>query len=337
MSEIRYDRLFDKHTIIAPTRLRRPEPAVMCDDALSTQTCAFCEGNEHMSPHEIYAYSLSHRAPNTTGWKTRVVPNLFKALRIEQNAQHHYGLFEYWEGFGAHEVIVDTPRHCLSMCDWSLEESGYWLNTLIERYRDLRRDRRLACVLVFKNEGRSSGAFMAHNHTQLMALPFLPRDRSEMLRRMIDYYQMHNNTLAGSLLEHEIKQGERVIEQIGDFISYCPYASGFAFETIITTTVDSVYIDRLSDIELLDLSKILHSTLQRLRSQLGVFHFNLSICFPPLVDWDGIKSIDVDRLRIKIMPRLYPIGGFENATGMMINPMAPEAAARLLRGEEYEE
>lgn len=336
MSEIRYDRLFDKHVIIAPTRLRRPDPAIVCEDALSREECPFCEGSEHLAPHEIYAYSLNHRVANTPGWKTRVVPNLFKALQIEQNAQHHYGLFEYWDGFGAHEVIIDTPYHNMSMCELSAKELSYWFHTIIDRYKDLRRDRRLVSIFVFKNEGKNSGAFMSHNHSQLIALPFLPKERSDMLRRMIDYYQMHGSTLAGALLEHEMKDGNRVIEQHGKFISYCPYASSFAFETIITTVVDGVHMDKLSEMEIIELSMILQSTLNKLREQLGVFHFNLSVCFAPLVDWDGVRSADVDRLRIKIMPRLYNIGGFENTTGMMINPMAPEAAARLLRGEEYE-
>ncbi|MEE9226317.1 MAG: hypothetical protein V3U66_01115, partial [Acidobacteriota bacterium] len=36
---------------------------------------------------------------------------------------------------------------------------------------------------------------------------------------------------------------------------------------------------------------------------------------------------------IEILPRLTGIGGFEWSTGIHINPMPPEAAARALRGD----
>jgi UDPglucose--hexose-1-phosphate uridylyltransferase len=37
------------------------------------------------------------------------------------------------------------------------------------------------------------------------------------------------------------------------------------------------------------------------------------------------------RMTIRIMPRIYRLGGFELSTGMLINPVTPEEAAKLLR------
>ena len=64
----------------------------------------------------------------------------------------------------------------------------------------------------------------------------------------------------------------------------------------------------------------------------GDVSFNLWISTPPL----GVDAnpSDAYRLMIRIMPRIYRFGGFEVSTQMMINPVEPELAAKLLRGEE---
>ena len=43
-----------------------------------------------------------------------------------------------------------------------------------ERMIDLRKDKRLRYVLVFKNHGEAAGATLEHTHTQLIATPSCP-------------------------------------------------------------------------------------------------------------------------------------------------------------------
>ena len=73
-----------------------------------------------MTPPEIFALRETGSLANKKGWKTRVVPNLYKAVQIETAYEHHYGFFEHWEGFGAHELIIDTPEHHTSITQWQL-------------------------------------------------------------------------------------------------------------------------------------------------------------------------------------------------------------------------
>ena len=132
MSEIRYDRLNDNHVLISPERLHRPDMTPIGEDT-QLLTCPFCEGNEAMTPKEIFAMRHDDSWANQKGWNTRVVPNLYKAVAIEAPHQHNFGIFESWEGFGAHEVIIDTPQHHVSMSQWSHEECVAWLKTLRAR------------------------------------------------------------------------------------------------------------------------------------------------------------------------------------------------------------
>jgi UDPglucose--hexose-1-phosphate uridylyltransferase len=336
MSEIRYDRLHDTHVLIASERLRHPDKLDEFIDPVIPEPCPFCEGNELMTPPEIYALRINGSYPNEGGWKTRVVPNLFKAVQIETPPNHHFGLYEYWEGFGAHEVIIDTARHTTSMCDWSVEEAVSWLMTLRQRVGDLRRDSRLVYISLFKNEGRNAGASMHHCHTQLIALPMIPKSFGELYRRSNEYYQTSGHALMESILSHEEEIQSRIIEKVDEFTSFCPYASAYPFEVMISSTKATGQIDTLSRTRIDTVAALLISTLQRLKRQLGAFHFNLWISTPPLIDTEGIGSSDLCRFTIRIMPRLYRHGGFENTTGIIINPVSPELAAKLLRESIHE-
>jgi UDPglucose--hexose-1-phosphate uridylyltransferase len=340
MSEIRYDRLHDVHVIIAPERLRNPDAIESLDKVVpepyKPEPCPFCEGNEFMTPPEIFAQRPDGSYPNERGWETRVVPNLFKTVQLETPPNHHFGLFEYWEGFGAHEVIIDTPRHTVSMCEWGESDAISWLKTLSHRVGDLRRDHRFAYISLFKNEGKNAGASMSHSHTQLIALPMVPKGFAELHRRSYEYFQTSGHALIESILKHEEETECRIVEKRGEFTAFCPYASTYPFEVIISSMKETGQIDTLSSEGIESVAALLISTLQRLRRQLGVFHFNLWVSTPPLNDSEGIGSADVCRFAIRIMPRLYNQGGFEHTTGIVINPVLPELAAKLLRESIHE-
>jgi len=338
MSEIRYDRLNDSHVIIAPERLHRPDCSQI-QDPLKTQTvCPFCEGNESMTPPEIYAIRSDNGRENRSGWLTRVVPNLYKAVQIETPDTHHLGIFEYWEGFGAHEIIIDTPNHLTSMAEWSQENAVAWIKTLRQRVGDLRRDQRIAHISLFKNEGFKAGSTQSHSHTQLIGMPVIPRSHEERYRRSLHHYLTTQQALVETVLTHEIDAGVRIVANEGNFTAFCPYASGYPFEVMITSAKGIGQIDTLQNGDIDDLAGLLLSTIRKLKRQLGCLQFNLWVETPPLhpVMWDG-RSIEVDaayRFSIRIMPRVFRYGGFEAGTGMMINPVVPELAAKLLRGGE---
>lgn len=333
MSEIRYDRLNDSHVIIAPERLHRPDfahsdPA----EVPNTASCPFCDGNESMTPPEIFAIRPYGSHANENGWQSRVVPNLYKAVQIEAPHLHHFGLNEYWEGFGAHEVIIDTPHHHTSMEEWSREEIRTWLKTLGQRVADLRRDFRIEFISLFKNEGFPAGSTQPHSHTQLIGLPLVPKTERERLNREVEYFHSSGQSLLGSMVQHEEEAEERIIGKNGQFSAYCPYASSYPFEVVISSSHKTGQIDTLGIESIDQISHLLYHVLKRLKHQLGALSFNLWVATPPLAGTRNEYPIDeVHRFAIRIMPRLYRLGGFEMATGVMINPVAPEVAAKLLK------
>lgn len=336
MSEIRYDRLHDTHVIISPERLHRPNSDFSTEQTrASDKVCPFCEGNEEMTPPEIFSIRDKDSFANEKGWQTRVVPNLYKAVQIEAPHQHHYGLFEHWEGFGAHEVIIDTPQHHTSMTQWSKDNVIQWLKTLRARTSDLRNDHRIAYISLFKNEGAQAGSTQAHAHTQLIGLPIIPKAQREAFQRSYDHYTHHGESILGSLLRHEEEDAQRIIAKAGSFTAFCPYASAYPFEVMISSQHVLGQIDTISDESIEQLAPLLLSVLKKMKAQLGFFDFNLCVSTPPLQEGTlGHELISFANtacyFNIRIMPRMYKYGGFEQSTGMIINPVAPELAAKLL-------
>ena len=265
-----------------------------------------------------------------------MVPNLYRAVQIEAPDEHLYGIFELLEGFGAHDVIIDTPEHHTSMTQWSESEVVQWLQTLRARVSDLRRDERIAYISLFKNEGSEAGATQLHSHTQLIGLPMIPKLQRERFQRNYDYYKNHSSALLASEIMHEEASNERIVAKKNDFTAYCPYASAYPFEVIISSKKALGQIDTLHDDTIEQIASLIPVILKNIEKQLGCFDFNLSISTPPLqgntFEYDILSHSDeMCRFAIRIMPRLYHLGGFEVSSGVMINPVSPELAAKLLR------
>lgn len=338
MSQIRYDLFHDRYVIIAPNRAQRPgfvQPYTL----QTAPKCPFCEGNEALTPPEIYALR-AHGGANEKGWRTRVVPNLYKALQIEAElTRHKEGSFEWQEGFGAHEIVIDMPRHELRMDQWSAEELRDWLLTLQERVNDLHRDFRLVWLSVFKNHGLHAGATQPHPHTQILGLPTIPKAKLAQLHHHVAYWHDHGRALYDVLRDEALQQRERVIVENDAFVAIAPFASAFAFEVWVAVKSAQSDFRQMDESELAMLVALLQKLFARMYRVLGAFDFNLSLELAPMQKDGAVESIwyavgDVSRFGMRIVPRVTGIGGFELSTGMHINPIAPEEAAKRFRSAE---
>lgn len=335
MSEIRRDRLHSQYVLVAPERMRRPDTLVVTPEKSTLKTCAFCEGNEAMTPPEISA--VRENEANAIHWKVRVVPNLYKAVQIEiEDHSKLVGMFESVAGVGAHEIVIDTPSHDSRMADLSAVEIRDWLSTIAVRITDLRQDNRLIHTSIFKNHGEHAGATQQHPHTQIIALPITPSNELSLLERHMQYYKRHGRSKVEDILENERLAEVRIISERGDFTAYCPYASAFPFEVIIAPRKALTNLDELDRDDMASLADLMKEVFARLDNQLGNFDFNVAFRLAPLnANFENAPYFphvkDFFRFTIRIIPRIYRLGGFELSTGMIINTVEPEEAATLLR------
>jgi len=336
MSEIRFDRLENRYVIIAPKREHRPGMPVQESIQNAETKCPFCEGNENMTPPEIFAMRENHA--NTKGWKTRVVPNLYKAVQIEvETLSKREGMFEAFSGFGAHEIIIDTPCHSCTMAALENASVEAWLQTIVIRMKDLRKDSRLVSMNIFKNSGKFAGATQAHPHTQIIALPLMPKKQLLFLEQNQVYYHAHGRGIVEDMVQNEKHAQERVIGERGTFIAYCPYASFFAFEVIIAPQRVITSPEKCTQEEIGDLALLLKTVFEMLERQLGRYAYNIAFITAPLnKNFENEHYLeDLEKnftFYLRIMPRIYTLSGFELSTGTAINSVAPEKCAKLLRG-----
>src|SRR5512136_2546964 len=112
MSELRKDPVTGRWVIISTERGKRPSDFGLQKVKPKEGFCPFCPGNEDKTPPEILAFRQEGSPRNGPGWRLRVVPNKFPALRVEGDLNREgVGLYDKMSGIGAHEVIIDTPRH----------------------------------------------------------------------------------------------------------------------------------------------------------------------------------------------------------------------------------
>ena len=126
--------------------------------------------------------------PDTAGWRTRVVPNLYPALgapddgppgspEAEAGSFSSSGdplltsrrsgepdLFSARPATGAHEVLINSPRHVTAMAELDDGEFADAVATWRERMR-AHRDAPYQQLIL--NEGGGAGASLEHSHAQL--------------------------------------------------------------------------------------------------------------------------------------------------------------------------
>lgn len=330
MTELRKDPIIGRWVIISTERSRRPSDFAIEDfSQVEGETCFFCEGNEAMTPPEVLSHRTDGTEPNTPGWRIRVVPNKFPALRIENSLQKKTeGIYDTMRGTGAHEVIIEVPQHIDEVL--SLEKEIVEEVILVYRKRmiDLMRDPRFQYVLIFKNKGEAAGASLNHSHSQLIATPVVPKRVEEELEGSKKYFHSKGRCAFCDIIKQELSSGKRVLWEDESFVSLCPFASRFPYEMSILPKRHTSDFKEIKQAEVRGLALVLKRCIGSLNEILPGSPYNYFIHTSPSAHPD----LDYYHWHLEIVPRLTRIAGFEWGTGFYINYLSPEQATRHLKG-----
>ena len=281
-----------------------------------------------MTPPEVWAKRENQSVENGPDWTVRVVPNKYPALAAESDGTGSTEQFyESRRGLGAHEVIIESPSHEVSVANVSARQLVAIVQTYHARMRALTQDSRWRYALLYKNQGDRAGATLEHIHSQLIALPAAPRAALEELRGAKLLYQTTGRCAYCEIIEREAKGRERIIFDHENFVVLCPFAPRFAYETWILPKAHSADFAASAEEEISDFAGALHETILRLDRRLGDPPFNYFIHAMPMDE--AVRHYY--HWQLKILPQLARAAGFEWGTGAHINAVAPEKAARLLR------
>ena len=332
MPELRKDPITQEWVIIATERGRRPSDFTHLtiaepDKPDFSPTCPFCPGKEGLTPPEVMAYRHG-LGPNTSDWWVRVVPNKFPALAIEGELEKRgAGMYDLMNGVGAHEVIIETPKHNLDPSTISPNQLTEVIWAYRERYNDLRKDARFKYILLFRNHGKVAGASLEHPHSQLIATPMIPIDVVNEIQGAERYYQYRDRCIWCDMIQQEMESAVRVVSRTEHFIAFEPFASKYPFETWILPKAHQASFSKMTRERVVEFAAIVQDALGRISRCLNSPPYNFAIHNTPCER----EESDIFHWHMVIMPRLTIAAGFEMGTGIYINVTSPEDAARYLR------
>ncbi|MFQ5736162.1 MAG: galactose-1-phosphate uridylyltransferase [Thermodesulfobacteriota bacterium] len=328
MPELRKDPIIGRWVIISTERGKRPSEFESIQPTVKVGFCPFCPGNEGKTPPEVLAYRKGGGGPNSKGWHIRVVPNKYPALKVEGDLNREGdGVYDKMNGVGAHEVIIESPDHKATLSKISNRQFEEVLWAYRDRIIDLKKDSRLRYILIFKNHGEAAGASLEHSHSQLIALPIIPKRVAEELDGALEYYNFKERCVFCDIIRQEIMQGTRVVAENRDFIAISPYAPKAPFEIWILPKVHESNFENCQKHHYENLSLIFSDVLKRIDKVLNYPPYNFILHAAPVKD----GATQFYHWHFELIPKLTKVAGFEWGSGFYINPTPPEEAAKFLR------
>ena len=329
MPELRREPVVGRWVIIDSDHPKGPLDFSIDDNTPTRQeTCPFCPGREYLTPQEVDAVRPHKSLADTAGWLVRTVPNKFPVLNSDGLIQKEgIGIYDQMTGIGAHEVLIEGPDHDKGLTDLTREEMRAVINQYQKRIRHLSQDSRFKYVVIFKNFGSSAGATVEHTHSQIIALPIVPKTVLEELKGAEHYHQSRGRCVFCDMISQEYQDKERIVIENNSFLAFCPYAPRYAFETWIIPKGHSADFVNTDLTVQSHLAQILQDVLLKVKKALRNPSYNYYLHTAPV----GYAHSACYHWHIEIIPKLTRSVGFEWGTGLHIVPTFPQDAARYLR------
>jgi len=302
-SEIRKDYIQEKYVIIAPVRSKRPhqiEKPQITDG--KEKSCVFCPAQANKIKDILTIGSRKN-------WKVKVIKNIFPAVTLDNP-----------KAYGMQEVIIETPEHFKELDDLPVSHISELLKVYALRTREISKNEKIEYILIFKNNGGRAGASIIHSHSQIFATAFLPPHLMDKSQRTQAYKLKKGTCVYCDVIAKEAK-GPRLVYKDSNVVAFTPYASIHNYEVWIMPIRHMDNIMCLSKKERDSFAKILKLVLKKI-SDLGLpynFYFHQVI------------NDEDQHLYMKITPRGSVWAGVEIGSGLVINPVSPEDAAKYYR------
>lgn len=332
MSEFRKDPVFNIWSIIDSERpvdnsfMQFEKKALPQHDS----DCPFCEGNEIATGKELLRYNFITNKEG--GWDIRVFPSKTPVVRVETHLDKSAeSIYDLISGVGAYEVIVESSLHNDRYFSMSVNRIEQIFMAFRDRIWDLRKDNRLEYLLFFKEYKNKGQLNISHPYSNLIATPFVPPLIEKEIKNALSYYNIKERCIFCDVVKNEIKAGARLVAINENFVAICPYASRKPFEIWILPIGHISHFENSTKLDYYSFAEIFSVCSKKLKSVVGCSNFSFVLHNSPL------KSKDYPHYHwhLEIYPEILNQSVLHIGSGMHINPVAPENAAKVLREESY--
>ena len=330
-SELRYHQTTGEWVLIAPKRgkrhnelkkgrtsKRKPSPV---------NTCPFENPQKNGNQVPYFWFPSDKSLKN---WRIQVVPNKFPALKHGHTCtpQKKGGIYLVTQGVGYHDLVI-TRDHFRSFTDLSVREATDVLLAFQKRHREVALDRCVSYVSIYCNWGLTAGATVYHPHYQIIALPVIPASIGRSISFSADYRKKKKRCIHCDIIAKEKKDRKRIIFENGSVIAFVPFAAKEPFQINIFPKKHLPYFEESSKELLKHFAEVLQKILRSVRKRLSDPDYNFFIHTAPVRDK---KKHGHYHWHLELVPKSNISAGFELGTGIEINPVFPEEAAKILRG-----
>jgi len=308
-SEIRKDYIQKKYVIIAPKRGKRPHdierPTLL--QAPKKSECIFCpkridKGNKVLA-------TIKETKEKNEPWAIKVLANKFPAVSTHNP-----------KAYGQQEVIVETADHLKEIEDLSTEHIAEIFKVYAQRTEIISKDKKIDYILIFKNNGGAAGASLQHAHSQIFATEFLPPNLKDKALRVQSHKLKTGRCIYCEVIKKE-SRGPRLVLQDKQAIAFCPFAPMHNYEIWLMTKRHIDNVTQMTQSERMSFAKFLKAILKKI-NRLGL---------PYNYYFHQIIHDEDQHLYLKITPRGSVWAGVEIGSGLIINPVSPEEAAKFYR------
>jgi len=300
-SEIRKSFIFNKYVIITPGRAIRPFDIKEQTKNEDNSKCPFC-------PEKIDRRNIIDQT-KLKGDRIVALKNIFPAVSLDNE-----------KAYGIQEVIIDSEDHYRDLADFSLAQIETLLKMYVKRTKAIFKNKKIDYILCFKNQGLKAGASLSHPHSQIFATEIVPEDLQEEMV-LAQRHQIKNNRCAYcDIIKMEMKTSRKIYAD-KYAVAFAPYASQFHYEAWIVTKRHVDNITNLKPSEIKSVAKILKHLALKMKTLNLSFNYFLH----------NVVSDKHQHFYIKIQPRDSVWAGVELGSGLVINSVSPEEAAKYYR------
>ncbi|NLZ28610.1 MAG: galactose-1-phosphate uridylyltransferase [Firmicutes bacterium] len=341
MAEFRRDRVTGRWVIMAAEQSGQKAIQSPADREIRVEelpatvgNCPYCRGNENMTLPEIVAWREDGEREGEDGdWKVRVVPggypvpapsgNVFSAERCGSGID---------SGIDPGEIIIEAPQHNLHPGRFTLEQMETVVEAYHHRFAEFSRINRARSIILFRGHKEEGGVSMEHPHARVMALPFVYPILEEEFRGARRYYLARGGCVFCSILREELRTGERIVVENDEFVALSPYAAATPYEVWILPRRHSPSFREIRPEQIAPLAAIMCQLMAGIFSALDDPPYHYYLHSAPLAE----AASPFYHWHLEIVPRFAGSAGFERGTGVYINTVFPEEAARVLAQTEAE-
>ncbi|MFA6495178.1 MAG: DUF4931 domain-containing protein [Candidatus Paceibacterota bacterium] len=261
-------------------------------------------------------------------WTLQVLENKYPAL-VSKGASSHRQKppFTIVAGRGFHDLVI-TRDHDKNFPRLTSLRASDVLRACARRYREMARVPGVAYISIFHNRGPQAGGTIYHPHYQIISLPVVPTDVARSLTASAAYYRSHRRCIHCAYIADAQKSRDRIIYEDAHMIAFAPFASMRPFEIALFPKKHGAFFEDAGDAQYAQTAHALRVVLKRMEHVLHDPDYNFFLHTAPVVDKNSARHY---HWHLEIVPHTHVDAGFELGTGVEINSVPPEDAARLLR------